>query len=62
MTMNGRGDTVLLGISDYEQMKSILKLLRTLSEAEDDVRNGRVASIEDTLDGIRASLLERNKE
>lgn len=59
ITVNGRGDTVLLGIAEYEQMKAELKLLRTLSEAEEDVRAGRVAPMNETFDGIRASLLAR---
>ncbi|MEG1516115.1 MAG: type II toxin-antitoxin system Phd/YefM family antitoxin [Clostridia bacterium] len=61
VTVNGRDDTVLLGASDYRQMKAELELLRMLSEAEDDVRNGRTAPIQDTFNGIRASLLERSK-
>ena len=60
ITVNGRGDTVLLGLSEYEQMKAELELLRTLAEAEEDVRAERVAPIEDTFDDIRKSLLARN--
>lgn len=59
ITVNGRGDTVLLGMSEYEQMKAELELLRTLADAEDDVRAGRVAPIKDTFADIRKSLLAR---
>ncbi len=59
ITVNGRGDTAVLGLQDYYQMKSELELLRTLAEAEEDVSNGRVAPIEDTFSDIRQSLLER---
>lgn len=59
ITVNGRGDTAILGLQDYYQMKSELELLRTLSEAEEDVTNGRIAPIEDSFDDIRKSLLER---
>ena len=59
ITVNGRGDTAVLGLQDYYQMKSELELLRTLSEAEDDVKNGRVAPMQATFDDLRASLLER---
>ena len=62
ITVNGRGDTVLLGLAEYEQMRSELELLRTLSEAEEDVRAGRVASIEDSFDGVRAALLARKRD
>lgn len=60
ITVNGRGDTAILGLQDYYQMKSELELLRTLAEAEEDVVNERVAPIQETFDGIRKSLLERN--
>ena len=56
ITVNGRGDTAVLGLQDYYQMKSELELLRTLAEAEDDVREGRVTPIQDTFDDIRAML------
>ena len=59
ITVNGRGDTAILGLQDYYQMKSELELLRTLAEAEDDAVNGRIAPIQDTFDDIRKSLLER---
>lgn len=59
ITVNGRGDTAVLGLQDYYQMKSELELLRTLSEAENDVVNGRVAPVQNTFDNIRRSLLER---
>lgn len=59
ITVNGRGDTAVLGLQDYYQMKSELKLLRTLAEAEDGVKNGQIAPIQDSFDDLRASLLER---
>lgn len=59
ITVNGRGDTAILGLQDYYQMKSELELLRTLAEAEEDVADGRVAPIKETFDDIRKSLLER---
>ncbi len=60
ITVNGRGDTAIMGLQDYYQMKSELELLRTLAEAEEDVNNDRVADIQDTFDDIRKSLMERN--
>lgn len=59
ITVNGRGDTAILGLQDYYQMKSELELLRTLAEAEEDVLNGRVAPMQDTFDDIRKLLSER---
>ncbi len=57
ITVNGRGDTALLGLQDYYQMQAELELLRTLSDADEDVRNGRTAPIKNTFDDIRKALL-----
>lgn len=62
ITVNGRGDTAILGLQDYYQMKSELELLRTLAEAENDVNNGKVAPIQKTFDDIRKLLLEREMQ
>lgn len=62
ITVNGRGDTVLLGLSEYEQMRSELELLRTLADAEEDVANGRVAPFEETVVAIRKALKQREGE
>ena len=59
ITVNGRGDTALLGLQDYYQMQAGLELLRTLSDADEDVRNGRTAPIKNTFDDIRKALLSR---
>ena len=49
ITVNGRGDTVLMGMTDFQQMQAELELLRTLADAEEDVRADRVAPIESFL-------------
>ena len=59
ITVNGRGDTVSLGYEQYQQMKARIELLETLGEAEEDVRSGRVAPMQETFDSIRAELLAR---
>ncbi len=59
ITVNGRGDTAVLGLQDYYQMKSELELLRNLAEAENDVREGRVTPMQKTFDDIRAALMAR---
>ena len=56
ITVNGRGDTVILSIEQFNQMQAELELLKMLSEAEDDVRNGRVAPVDDTFNDIRKKL------
>ena len=57
ITVNGRGDTVLMGMTDFQQMQAELELLRTLADAEEDVRADRVAPIEDTFSDIHSRLL-----
>lgn len=56
ITVNGRGDTVSLSYEAYKRMKSRIELLEMLAEAEDDVRNGRVASVSQTFDELRDIL------
>lgn len=58
ITVNGRGDTVALSYEEYKNMKARIELLEVLSEAEDDVKNGRVASITETFDDLRKMLQE----
>lgn len=62
ITVNGRGDTAVLGLQDYYQMKSELELLRILSEAEEDVKNKRVASMQKSFDELRQTLSERKSK
>ena len=59
ITVNGRGDTVSIGYEQYQQMKAKIELLEMLSEAEDDVRAGRVAPMQETFDALRNELLQR---
>ena len=59
ITVNGRGDTAVLGLQDYYQMKSELELLRVLSEAENDVNSGKISIMQDSFDDLRGSLMER---
>lgn len=58
ITVNGRGDTVLLSIEEYKQMQAELELLKNLAEAEDDVRNNRVTPVKDTFLELRKKLEE----
>lgn len=60
ITVNGRGDTVSLGYEQYQNLKARIELLEMLGDAEEDIRNGRIAPIKETFDTLRAELLERN--
>lgn len=46
ITVNGRGDTVLLDIEVYEKMQEELEMYKILAEAEEDIKNNRVYPIE----------------
>ena len=59
ITVNGRRDTVSLSYEEYKRMKSRIELLEILSDAEDDVRNGRVEPVEKTFRDLREILKER---
>lgn len=56
ITVNGRGDTVSLSYEQYQNMKSRIELLELLAQAEEDVQNGRLATIRDTFEDLRAML------
>lgn len=58
ITVNGRSDTVTLSYEEYKNMKARIELLEVLAEAEDDVKNGRVAPVTDTFDDLRKMLKE----
>lgn len=62
ITVNGRGDTAVLGLQDYYQLKSELALLRTLAEADDDVKNEGMGLMQASFDDLRTSLLERKNK
>ena len=58
ITVNGRGDTVSHSYEAYKNMKARLELLEILAEAEEDVKNNRVAPMSDTFDDLRTMLQE----
>jgi len=58
ITVNGRGDTVSLSYEEYKRMKSRIELLELFAEAEDDVRNARVAPLGGTFEDLRQMLRE----
>ena len=58
VTVNGRGDTVSIAYEEYRRMKARIELLEILAEAEEDVKFGRVAPVQETFDDIRKMLME----
>ena len=62
ITVNGRGDTVTLAYEEYKNIKARMELLEILTEAESDVKTGRLAPIEETFGELRAMLREISHE
>ncbi len=60
ITVNGRGDTVVLNYQAYRQMSAELELLRMLAEAQEDIDHNRVAPMEETFSDIRQALMEQD--
>ena len=58
VTVNGRGDTVSIAYEEYRRMKARIELLEILAEAEEDVKFGRVAPVQETFEDIRKMLME----
>lgn len=56
VTVNGRRDTVTLSYEAYNRIKARLELQEILSEAEDDVKNGRVELVENTFCNLKKML------
>ena len=62
ITVNGRGDTVSLGYEEYCRLKSRLELLEMFTEADEDIKNGRIAPINETFDDLRKILMNKNEK
>ena len=53
LTVNGKGDSVILDLEKYREIMDELELMRNLADAEEDVREGRVAQLSDSFTSIR---------
>ena len=56
ITVNGRGDTVSLSYEEYKRMKARIELLEILAEADEDVKYGRTAPVQETFNDLRRIL------
>lgn len=56
VTVNGRGDTVVMNIQDYEMQQAKLDVLEKLLAAEEDIRNGRVIPSDDVFERLDKKL------
>lgn len=58
ITLNGRGDTVLINQSVYESQMAELELLKKLSESEEDIQNNRVFDADSVFKELKEELFE----
>ena len=56
ITVNGRGDTVLLSEAEFERMQTELELLRSLYLSQEDIEQGRVEPLGSLFDDLRSRL------
>jgi hypothetical protein len=49
---------VYISYEEYKNMKARIELLEVLAEAEDDVKNSRIAPVIETFDDLRKMLQE----
>ncbi len=53
VTKNGYGDMVLMSMEAYEKNLFLTNVYGKLEEAKEDVKNGKVSSVEEALSRIR---------
>ncbi len=56
ITQNGEAKAVIQDPKSYEDMRNALSLLKLLSFAEEDIKNGNTHSEEDVFDAVEALL------
>lgn len=62
LTVNGRGDSVIMPIEVYQRLQNILHVQQMLAEADEDVKNGRMKPAEDVYNGIIRDLQARKSQ
>ncbi|MCL2679713.1 MAG: type II toxin-antitoxin system Phd/YefM family antitoxin [Dehalococcoidia bacterium] len=58
LTKNGEGDLVVMDINTYAQRESMLRLRETLLQAEADIQNGRVYTVDETASAMKKVIAE----
>ena len=58
LTLNGKGDTVIMSIEDYNQREDMY-LRQRLGEAADDIAAGRVRPFNDAITALENKAIER---
>lgn len=53
ITVNGRGDTVLLSNEAYQKLEAELELLKMLAKSEIDVKEGNIGSVDEMMKSLK---------
>jgi len=61
ITQNGEAKAVIQDPKSYEDMKNAISLLKLLSFAEEDIKNGNIHSEEDVFSSVEELLKKRVK-
>ena len=56
VTVNGKGDTVIMNVYDYKERQEKMLLLQKLNRAKDDIINGRISSEKEVYDRLQAKI------
>jgi prevent-host-death family protein len=62
VTVNGKGDTVIMNIRTYDEQQSKILLLQKLNKAKDDIINGRVYTEKEVFDRLQAKIKAKEAE
>ncbi|MCQ2979385.1 MAG: type II toxin-antitoxin system Phd/YefM family antitoxin [Clostridia bacterium] len=58
VTVNGRGDSVIMSYEEYKKIKAEIKFIESLKRSEDDVKNGRVFGVDEVFDNLEKQIRE----
>ena len=56
ITQNGEAKAILQDIHTYEQTQEALALMKILAQSHEDIKAGRVSSLEDTFNEVRQEI------
>ena len=59
VTVNGKGDTVIMNIRAYDEQQNKILLLQKLNKAKDDIINGRVYAQEEVFAELQTKINEK---
>lgn len=61
LTVNGKGDTVILSIYEYEKNQAMLEFLQKMAEADEETANGTAFPVEKLFDRFEERIAQLKK-